>query len=164
MTTPPKPAPEETAFWQKRLASQANNRAWALADQLSRTPDEDEEMLQAAHAAMFFWKIIGTPKNHAHAAQLLAHVYALGHLPKPASFYLDKSNAFFQVAQNEPWEIAFTLLVNANVAHAACKFTEHRHFYEQAQTTIANLADPEDQNILQISFASVPKPVSGEAP
>ena len=47
------PSPEETASWQKRLASQANNRAWGLAESTSRSPEEDEEMLQAAHAAMY---------------------------------------------------------------------------------------------------------------
>ncbi|MBS1200558.1 MAG: hypothetical protein H6R27_1236, partial [Proteobacteria bacterium] len=33
-------------------------------------------MLQAAHAAMYFWKVVGNGNNKAHAAQLLAHVYA----------------------------------------------------------------------------------------
>jgi len=47
-----KPPPEDVALWQRRLASQANNRAWTLAETLSRSPDEDEEMLQAACAAM----------------------------------------------------------------------------------------------------------------
>ena len=48
-----RPAPEEVALWQKRLASQANNRAWALAELHNRTPEEDEEMLQAINAAMY---------------------------------------------------------------------------------------------------------------
>ena len=108
MTNQSKPTPEETAIWQKRLASQANNRAWTLADQSSRTPEEDEQLLQAAH--------------------------------------------------NEPWEIAFTLLVNANVAHVSGKAAQHKQLYEQAQACIENLVDPEDQKILQVSFASVPKP------
>ena len=115
-------------------------------------------MLQAAHAAMFFWGIVGTPNNYAHAAQLLAHVYALHHLAKSANFYVDKSNAFFRAAHNEPWEIAFTLLVNANVAHVSGKAAQHKQLYEQAQVCITNLLDPEDQKILQVSFASVPKP------
>jgi len=46
------PSRNEAAIWQRRLASQANNRAWTLSESLSRTPEEDEEMLQAAHAAM----------------------------------------------------------------------------------------------------------------
>jgi len=49
-----KPTPEEAARWQRRLASQANNRAWSLSESVSRTAEEDEEMLQAAHAAMYF--------------------------------------------------------------------------------------------------------------
>ena len=76
-----KPTPEDVALWQRRLASQANNRAWTLAEALSRSPEEDDEMLQAACAAMYFWRIVGNPGNQARAAQLLAHVYALLKLP-----------------------------------------------------------------------------------
>ena len=79
-----KPSPEQTALWQRRLASQANNRAWSLSESSSRSADEDEEMLQAAHAAMYFWKIVGNDKNRAHAALLLAHAYALLGLGAPA--------------------------------------------------------------------------------
>jgi len=65
-----KPTAEDVALWQRRLASQANNRAWTLAEMVHRSPEEDEEMLQAAHAAMYFWKIVGKPNNHAHAANV----------------------------------------------------------------------------------------------
>src|SRR5262245_58605029 len=88
-----KPSPEEAALWRRRLASQANNRAWTLAESLSRTPDEDEEMLQAAHAAMYFWKIVGNSRNQAHAAQLVAHVYALLGQGQPARHYQAKSQS-----------------------------------------------------------------------
>ena len=80
-----KPTPEETARWQRRFASQANNRAWTLAEAVSRTAEADEEMVQAAHTAMHFWKIVGTDNNRAHAAQLVAHVYALLGLPGTAA-------------------------------------------------------------------------------
>jgi hypothetical protein len=90
-----KPTPEETARWQRRLASQANNRAWTLAEAESRTPEEDEDMLQAAHAAMHFWKIIGNDNNRAHAAQLVAHAYAQLGLPGPAAHYLAKAQPVF---------------------------------------------------------------------
>lgn len=43
-----KPTAEETALWQKRLASQANNHAWDLSENPSRTTQEAEEMLMAA--------------------------------------------------------------------------------------------------------------------
>lgn len=53
---PDKPSPEETSLWQNRLASQANNKAWSLAEALTRTAEVDEDMLQAAQAEMYFWK------------------------------------------------------------------------------------------------------------
>ena len=42
-----KPSPEEVVRWQHRLAGQANNRAWSLSEQASRSAAEDEEMLNA---------------------------------------------------------------------------------------------------------------------
>jgi hypothetical protein len=88
------PSSEEVALWQRRLAAQANNRAWRLSESLSRSPEEDEEMLQGAHASMYFWKIVGAAGNRAHAAQLLAHVYALLKLPNPATYYFAQCESF----------------------------------------------------------------------
>lgn len=153
-----KPSPEETVLWQKRLASQANNRAWSLAEQPSRSADEDEEMLQAAHAAMYFWKIVGTDRNHAHAAQLLAHVYALLRLPNPANYYHLKSSAFFESSVNEPWESALMQAIAANVAQASGDPRGHLESYAKAEEAIRNLEDPEDRNILNATLRVIPKP------
>ena len=84
---------EEVALWQRRLAAQANNRAWRLSESLNRSPQEDEEMLQAVHASMCFWKLVGNAGNRAHAAQLVAHVYALLKMPNPAKHYLNDVDA-----------------------------------------------------------------------
>ena len=153
-----KPTPEETATWQRRLASQANNRAWALSESSARSSEEDEEMLQAAHAAMYFWKIVGTPSNWAHAAQLLAHVYALLKLPNPANHYLAQSQPFFMQGDCEPWEKALAHAVAANVAAAAGNREEHGARFETAQQLIAALSDAEDRQILNATLRVIPAP------
>lgn len=157
-----KPTPEETARWQRRLASQANNRAWTLAEADFRTPGEDEEMLQAAHAAMHFWKIVGDDKNRAHAAQLVAHAYALIGLPGPAAHYLAKSQPVFFADGAEPWETALAHAVAANVAAAAKDAASHRDHYTKAFDHVAALPDPEDRKILEATLRVLPVP--GEAP
>ena len=149
---------EETARWQKRFASQANNRAWALAEQQSRTPDEDEEMLQAAHASAHLWKGIGTARNGALASLLLAHAYALLKLPEPARHYLARSTAFFAAEFPEPWEAALLHAIGANVAHAAGDAAAHRDRYALADAAIRGLADPEDRRILQSTFDVIAQP------
>lgn len=154
-----KPTPEDTALWQRRLAAQANNRAWSLADRPSRTSDDDDEMLQAAHAAMYFWKIVGNESNRAHAAQLLAHVFALLKWPDPAKHYLKQSQPFFLESGCAPWEVAYAHLVAANVASVANDAAAHQTHYQLAQAMIAALTDQDEQSILNASLwvVAVPK-------
>ncbi len=154
-----KPTPENTTLWQRRLASQANNQAWSLADQLARTPEQDDEMLQAAHAAMYFWKIVGNESNRAHAAQLLAHVYALLKLPEPAKHYLQQSQPLFLESGCAPWELAYAHLVAANVASAANNAAAHLRHYQLAHDMIAALTDQEEKDILNASLQVVAAPL-----
>ena len=158
-----KPTPEETARWQRRLASQANNRAWTLAEAVSRTAEEDEEMLQSAHAAMHFWKIVGNDNNRAHAAQLVAHVYALLGLPGPAAHYLAKSQPIFFADGVEAWESALAHAVAANVAAAQKDAAAHREHYATALELVAKLPDPEDRKILEATLRILPLPGKASA-
>lgn len=153
-----KPNPEDVVLWQRRLASQANNRAWSLAEMLHRSPEEDEEMLQAAHAAMYFWKIVGTPANHARAAQLLAHVYALLKLPEPAAHYLGKSLPHFTQQDCAPWELAFAHAVAANVASAQGDAAAYARHYSEAKAVAARITDPETREMFSATLRVVTAP------
>lgn len=51
---------------------------------------------------MYFWKIVGTDANQAHAAQLVAHAYALLNLSRPATHHLQQSQPFFLAAPCAP--------------------------------------------------------------
>jgi hypothetical protein len=157
---PQSPTPEETAAWQRRLASQANNRAWSLTESPDRTPEEDEEMLHAAHAAMYFWNIVGDPNNKAHAAQLVAHVYARLGLPGPASRYLAKSEPVFFADSAEPWEKALAHAVAAGVAAAKEDTPAHQAHYREAVERVAALPDPEERSILEATLRVVPAPTT----
>ncbi|HJU26852.1 MAG TPA: hypothetical protein VJ722_09265 [Rhodanobacteraceae bacterium] len=153
-----RPTPEDVALWQRRLASLANNRAWALAETSPRTPDEDEEMLHAAHAAMYFWKIVGKPGHHAHAALLLAHVYALLGLPNPAAHYLGKSLPWFLQNDCAPSELAFAHAIAANVASTERNAEAHAEHYAQAQAAAAQVTNPEERRIFEDTLRVIPKP------
>jgi hypothetical protein len=152
------PSSEEWALWQRRLAAQANNRAWRLSESPNRCSHEDEEMLQAAHASMYFWKLVGNAGNRAHAAQLVAHVYALLKLPNPAKRYLAQSEPFFLGQHCEPWERACAFAVKANVAAASGQYEVHASSYREAERLIAELPDLEDREILNATLRVVPKP------
>lgn len=153
-----KPSPEDTALWQRRLASQANNRAWALSEATSRSAAEDADMLDAAHAAMYFWKIVGAETNVAHALQLLAHVYATFKQAQPAAAYLAKAQAVFDRLSLQPWEVALGHAVAANVAAAASDAVGHRSHHQQALALVAALSDAQDRSILEATLRVLPLP------
>jgi hypothetical protein len=129
-----------------------------LAESTSRLSEENEEMLQAAHAAMYFWKIAGNAGNCAHAAQLVAHVYALLELPNPAKHYLKQSQPFFLERESKPWERALAHAIAANVAAAAGESNAHSWHYSEAKRLVAALPDPEDREILDATMRVIPRP------
>jgi hypothetical protein len=154
------PSPEEVALWQRRLAAQANNRAWRLSESSNRSPQEDEEMLQAAHAAMHFWKIVGNANHRAHAALLVAHVYALLRLPNPARHYWAQCEPVFFKQECEPWEKALAFAVRGNVASAAGEAEVHAINYREAERLIGALPNAKDREILYPTLHVIPRPSS----
>ena len=153
-----KPTAEEVARWQRRFASQANNRAWALSEQATRSEREDEEMRHAAHAAMYFWRVVGDAKNQAHAAQLIAHTYAILKQPRAAAQYLERCLPTFLEESANPWERALAHAVAANVASVSGQAEDHAHHYSQAIKLTAALKDAEERAIIEATVRVVPAP------
>jgi len=106
------PAREDVQKWNRWFAVECNNRAWRLAEQVSRTPAEDEEMVHAAHAATLHWSRVGTELHQARAAMLLGQVHALVGTPG--------------------WELAFAHAVLANAAAANDERSLHNTHYARA--------------------------------
>ena len=153
-----KPTPEEFVLWQRRLAAQANNRAWTLAEKLQRSSEDDEEMLQAAHAAMYFWKMAGNRDHHAHAALLLAHVHALLKRAGPAAQYLGKALPYFTQHDSTPGELAFVHAVAANVAAAEGNAAAHARHYAEARAVAAQITDPRTRELFAATLRVVRAP------
>ena len=60
----------------RQLAVDLFNHTWSLLDNKNRTPEQDEEMVHAAHASRYHWGIAGTEKNNARGEWQIARVYA----------------------------------------------------------------------------------------
>ena len=152
------PSAEEVARWQRRLASQANNRAWTLSEKATRSQREDEEMLHAAHAAMYFWSIVGDASNQAHAAQLLAQTYAILKQPSEAAHYLEVSLPTFMDDSAKPWERALAHAAAAHVASVNGEAEDHALHYNHATNLSAALENAEERAIIEATVRVIPVP------
>jgi hypothetical protein len=113
------PLSEEERMLRRRLASRANNRAWTLTEQSSRTPEEDREMLDTAHAAMHLWSAIGTARHIAGAQLLLGQVHALLGSARFALPYAQAAHDYFKSDTAEPFQLAISHAILAAAAHCA---------------------------------------------
>lgn len=154
-----RPTDEEIAKWQRYFAIECNNLAWRLAETAGRTPEQDAEMLHAAHAAALHWGAVGTAVNAARAELLLAQVHALLGDEPAASRYARRNMEFVQQHGAEDWEMAFA---HAAMAHAAALRRDadaHSEHYARARALGDGLPGAEDRRIFQASFQHVPQSV-----
>lgn len=143
--------------WHKRFAIDCNNRAWELSSK-PRTPAQDREMLDAAHAAAWHWSKVGNELRRMRATMLLAEVHALlGHGPD-AIAYSQEMRAYFMSRETPDWERAFAHAIHAHAAHAAGRLDEHREAYREAVEAVKAIADEEDRKIVLETFNHVPAP------
>lgn len=149
---------EGEAAWRRKLGSAANNRGWNLAERLTRTKEEDQEMLDAAHAAAHLWRTIGNDKNFALRHLLLGQVHALLGNTSFAMSYATQAYAFLTTDGSQAWAVALTHAVLANAAHCAGKAALHVSHYQTAEMLIAALPAQEDRDILLATLRVVPKP------
>jgi hypothetical protein len=158
------PAPTDTdpSAWHRHFASQANNRAWDLAESRGDA-SHDAEMLAAAHAAAWHWNAVGTDLHRLRATMLLALVNALAGHGATALAQAEAVREGF-LPQGQPregtpdWELAFVHAILALAAHAAGRGDLHAAAWARAQHAIEAIADPEDRAIVLKTWARVPAP------
>ncbi|KZK75458.1 hypothetical protein PsW64_05364 [Pseudovibrio sp. W64] len=61
----------------KFIAIELNQRAWALLENESRSPEENDEMLHVAHASLWHWLQAGTKVHHQRGLWLVGRIHVL---------------------------------------------------------------------------------------
>jgi len=144
----------------RRFAGRCNNRAWDLVDRTDRTPAEDRELLDAAHASSWHWTQVGSELQRRRADMLVCQAHAALGLGGRAA--LERATAmrdwFLAAAATPDWERAFAHVVHAGAALVAGDTAAHRDSWTQAASAIEAIADAEDRSIVEKTFATVPRP------
>ncbi len=152
---PVTPTPEEILTSHRWHAIECNNLAWSLSELGVRTPVQDAEMLNAAHASVFHWSKVGNELNAARGQMLLGRVHAeLGH-GSLALAYAEASYSYVVSHDPADWELAFAHAILAHAALAAGKQELHRNHYTKAEQLGQAIADPDEREIFLRTFRGV---------
>src|SRR5439155_13917343 len=83
-----------TAEQRRELAVDLFNHAWALLRLPERTPEQDDELIHAAHASRHHWSEVGTAANLARGEWQVSRVYAALGRAEPALHHARRCLAY----------------------------------------------------------------------
>ena len=146
-----------TAEQRRRLAGDLFNRVWTLLGTVDRSPEQDDEMIHAAHASRYHWGEVGTPANLGRGEWQISRVYSvLGH-PEPAVFHARRCLAYIeQGLGTEEWDLPFAYEALARAHAVAGDAFESRRFEQLAREAGEQIADPESGDMLLADLATLP--------
>lgn len=94
--------PFEESLADRWFGIQCNNQAWDFVQAASRSPDEVERMIHAAHASCHHWLQVGEPVHHLRALCLLATAYAVANLGEASARHAERALELLDQPQTKP--------------------------------------------------------------
>ncbi|HEX2914916.1 MAG TPA: hypothetical protein VH186_29250 [Chloroflexia bacterium] len=140
----------------KRFAIDLNNLTWTLLGKKERTAEEDEKMVNAAHASTYHWGEVGTAVNQARGQWMISHSYAV--LNRPQSALHHAQLCLLIVEQNNfgDFDLAYAYEGMARALAASEQLEEARRYYALAEEAGQQIKDKEDRDIFAGDFEEGP--------
>jgi hypothetical protein len=153
---PPSRLPDLDRETERRLAAGLYNEVWRLMEIAKRRPEQDDEMLHAAHASRYHWGKIGQSVNVARGEWLCSRVYAVLGRPEPAVWHarhcLDLLTEF---GSGETWDLAAAYEALARAHSVAGNKAETRTWLAMANEALKAIADPDDRRPFEADLATI---------
>jgi hypothetical protein len=133
------------------------NRVWDLLAIESRTPEQDTEMIHTTHASAYHWVQVGEGPRLARAEWQCSWVYSELERPEPALYHAHRCEAICKQYADELEDFDLPAMHEAFArAHlVAGNREEAMHRLKLATDLCAQIADPEDREIIQAQIDSI---------
>ena len=156
VTTPTTVSSELDAQTQKALAAALFNRVWELLEKSDRTPADDDEMVNAAHASRLLWTGIGDAQNWAIGDWQVSRVYSVLGRAEPAVFHARRCLAHAEQVEGQTWLLASAYEGLARAYAVAGDRAAAGEWKAKAEQRLSEVEDPEDREIVERDLATLP--------
>jgi hypothetical protein len=140
----------------RRLAVDLNQLTWRLLEKPDHTPEEADEMLEAAYASCYHWRQAGTPLEQARGHWLIARVCAVLARPDSALHHARRSLEICEQNGYGDFDLAYAFEGMARAAAAAGQVATCREWRERAQQAGAAIREEEDRKLFLSDLNSGP--------
>jgi hypothetical protein len=149
--------PAVDAAAERQLASDLFNHVWTLLEKPGRTPDDDDELLHAAHASRYHWSRVGTRVNLARGEWQCSRVYAVLGRAEPALHHARRCLELVREAEDATdWDEPFAHEALARAYAVAGDAHAARRELELARAGAAAIEDAEDRELVLADLATIP--------
>lgn len=140
---------------ERQVAVDLFNHVWTLLGQPERTPEQNDEMIHAAHASRHHWAAVGTGANVARGEWQVSRVYATLGRAESALYHANRCLAYCEGRPDEldDWDLPFAYEALARAHAIAGNHEEARRYVERARELGEGIADEEDRDLLFIDLA-----------
>ena len=153
---PPTRLPVLDRETERRLAGGLFNETWRLLDMPKRRPEQDDEMIHAAHASRYHWGNVGEPVTLARGEWLCSRVYAVLGRAEPAIWHarrcLDQLTEF---GGAEDWDEAAAYEALARAYGVAGDKQQRDALKEKARQALKSIKDPDDRRPIEEDLKTI---------
>ncbi len=142
---------------QRSLASSLFNRVWELLERTDRGPDDDEEMLNAAHASRYLWTTIGTAKNWAIGDWQISRVYSVVGRGEPAVHHARRCLSLAQQVEGEVWLLASAYEALSRAYGVSGDRAAAAEWRAKAEAQLELVTDLDERDIVARDIATLPQ-------
>jgi hypothetical protein len=141
---------------ERQLAAGLYNEAWRLMEIPRRRPEQDDELIHAAHASRYHWGRVGQSINIARGEWLCARVYSVLGRGEPALWHAHRClELLTEFGGGEEWDMASACESLARAYAAAGDRESSKAWLAKGREALAMITDPEDRAQIQADLDSI---------
>jgi DNA-binding transcriptional MerR regulator len=141
---------------QRSLAAGLFNRVWELLEKSDRTADDDQEMVNSAHASRLHWTGIGGAKEKAIGDWQVSRVYSVLGRGEPAVHHARLALGYATQVDGETWLLASAYEGLARAYAVSGDMHAAAEWKAKAVTRLDEVTDPDDRQIVQADIDTLP--------
>lgn len=152
------PAPVLDPETHRALGAGLFNRSWDLLAVEDRTPDQDDELIDTAHASAWHWRQVGNAANAARSHWMCARVYAVLGRGEPAVHHARRAADILASGGDgiEDWDAAAAAEGMARALAVAGDTGGAAVWKAKAMEALGGIAHPEDRAVIERDLATLP--------
>jgi len=153
---PPTRLPDIDRETERRLAAGLFNEVWRFLDMPKRLPEQDDEMLHAAHASRYHWGNVGEPVTWARGEWLCSRVYAVLRRPSSAIWHAHRClELLTEFGGGENWDEASAYEALARAYGLAGNKKEKNAWLARARQALKSVPDPNEREPIEEDLKSI---------